>query len=61
MWTNWEDKSGLFFFFFLRIGRKKVIKKKKVEKNWMMWLNKIVTTINATLQLIKVKKNVKIK
>ena len=61
MWTNWEDKSGLFFFFFLRIGRKKVIKKKKVEKKWMMWLNKSVTTINATLQLIKVKKNVKIK
>ena len=46
VWTN-KEKIGFFFF-------EEMFKKRKegVENKWMMWLNRNVTTINATLQLI---------
>ena len=51
-WTNREKKRFYFIFFFLRIGRRKVLKEKEgVENRWMWWHNSITCIFYYKLHL----------
>ena len=50
--VKWTDRDKRFFFFFVRIGRRKVIKEKEaVENRWMWWHNSITCIFYYKLHL----------